>query len=157
VLLAWKTCARWDEIQQLTGEQFVQVTPSRIIINWGYRTKATRLNPYRPDNLTVVTGPWTAEIAASVLGLRPSERLIALSTGQLYQHMQKLFHGKYSVHSIKHGAANALAQLAAAGQLTLQQVQLLAKHRSLETTLRYITDHEAAALALGTQHVTALL
>ncbi len=157
LMLAWKCGGRWDEIQQLTQDQFVTISSERIIIAWGQKTKATRTQPFRPDMYTVVEGPWTSEIAAVLVNLRRNERLITTSTADLRRHMKAMFGNKYTAHSIKHGVANHLARLAAEGRLTMEQVQRVLKHKEVTTTLRYVSDRHAAAMALGTHQVTAML
>ena len=157
VRLTWKGCCRWMEVASLTRDRFKTLTPNRIVIAWGQTTKSGRTKPYSKSMYTVIEGRWTPEIYADVLRLPQGQPLTRTSASALSAQMKRLFGPGYSSHSIKHGAVTYLMRLVAEGKLTLEEVALLAKHASVETTLRYAGDPETMALALGTQRATQLL
>jgi hypothetical protein len=53
LLLCWKAAARFDDVQRLKRENFLLVTPTRIIIQWG-QTKSNRTGVLQSHSLTVV-------------------------------------------------------------------------------------------------------
>ena len=47
-------------------------TPNRIVINWGCKTKTTREQPFRPDNLVVIEGRSTNRIYNYIKHIPPN-------------------------------------------------------------------------------------
>lgn len=154
LLLAWKTASRIDEIARLDQSSIIYSSPSEVIISFGSHTKTSRLRPFLPQLLQVITGDWTEflhENLPKALLNWPSARRIA-----------KFIPKPYSMHSIKHGAAKVLMAAAAQRRLDPQLIPLLLKHKSpqplAEMTLRYAASSRAdAARALRSAEGTKLL
>lgn len=154
-LLMWKAAARYTETASLLPEDFIHVECSRITIYWARKTKTTRMNPYTLSMYTTITGQhtdWIAMRIATIPNGRPITTRTLASANDLIR--STLGEG-YSTHSIKHGACTLLFKMVAKGLTTLQDVAILAKHKAVTTTLRYV-GHEAAQ-AVGTSKTTALL
>ena len=156
-LLAWKTASRWTEVATLTRKKFIEVTPTRMIISWGRSPKAAKANPYRMDMYTVVQGRGTPIIYARVMHLRGSTPMTRCSTAQLNRMLKRLLGNGYSSHSIKRGAVTTLMEKVSRGELTLEMVARLAKHKDVISTIRYAGSQKVTALALGTGDATRLL
>lgn len=160
LMVAWKTASRWGEVELLTGENFIHRAPDQIIIDWERKTKTTRSDPYRASKYTVIEGEMTEEIFRTVATMGPEQNLTRHTTKQLEKILRNLG-GGYSAHSIKHGAMAHLVRLGAQGLVTVDQLELIAKHKKASqiapTTVRYLQDKVATARFLGTQAVTRLL
>lgn len=157
LMLAWKTASRWGDIQKLQETNFKQISDNEIVIAWGATPKGSHMRPYRQDMYTVVTGPWTKEIAANLRRLTLSDGLTQTPTDRISTILKTLTGLPVSAHSIKRGAITHLLREVNRGVLTLEQVQRLGKHLSMETTLRYAAQEIPLAHALGTQHTTSRL
>lgn len=161
IMVAWKTASRWGEVQQLTGENFIYRAPDQVIIDWERKTKTTRSDPYRASKYTVIEGEMTEEIYRAVATMRPEQCLTQHTTAQLERMLKTHLGGGYSAHSIKHGAMVHLVRLGAQGLVSVEQLELIAKHKKASqiapTTVRYLQDRVATARFLGTQAVTRLL
>lgn len=157
VQLTWKAASRWSETAGLTRDQFVEVTPNQVVISWGRSTKSSRLQPFRESMYTVIQGSGTDMIARAVKHMKPGRPLTTTTTEQLNRVMRRVLGPGYTSHSIKHGAITELFRHVAAGKLTIPEVMRLAKHKQVETTLRYVGSPVDAAMALGTQRATQLL
>ncbi len=102
----------------------------------------------------------TDEIYRAVAAMRAEQSLTTCTTAQLERALKQLG-GGYSAHSIKHGAMAHLVRLGAQGLVSVEQLELIAKHKKASqiapTTVRYLQDKVATARFLGTQAVTRLL
>lgn len=161
ILVAWKTASRWGEVQELTGENFIHRSRDQVIIDWERKTKTTRSDPYRASKYTVIEGEMTSEIYEEIKLLGAKQRLTEIDTAGLVKVMRRTVGNGYSAHSIKHGAMAHLVRLGAEGKVTVEQLELIAKHKKATqmaaTTIRYLQDRVATARFLGTQEVTRLL
>jgi hypothetical protein len=164
LLLAWSTASRWDEIQRLQRDSFIQVSPEEIIVDWFTGTKASRTQPFRASRFKVIRSQFTAELAMRLQQIKPGQYITALSTSDITK-ILKHVDQSLSAHSLKAGALDhVVRRLADSGKTHLEQemaVARLAKHiHPLDpnaTTLRYIRSPEALARMLGTGETTALL
>ena len=162
ILLAWSTASRWDDIFQLQRGQFLQVSPSRITIDWADRTKTSKGDPFRQSMCVVVEGRFTADLARLVdnMGPDPSARVTETTTSQFDKLMKRLGY-PWTGHSMKRGAGNLLIERAAAGDLSVHTISTLLKHKTCvdfaPTTIRYLSDRQNLALALRTQDATRFL
>ena len=160
IFLAWKTASRWDDVRNIIGTSVVQADQEQIIIEWGTRTKTTRKEPHRASNWTVVHHDQEMTLVARQLRLlQPQEQLIEWTTQQLVQWTHRALQQQdLTAHSFKRGAVDHLMKCAAANQVDVSKIPLLAKHKWQEwlpaTTIRYSTDPVAMALALQTQELT---
>eukprot|EP00760_Papus_ankaliazontas_P009569 PhM_4_TR14103/c3_g1_i2/m.95358 len=157
VWLAWATSSRWTEAAAVSRSMLIECCPNRVIINWGQRTKSTRLNPFTPSQYVVMEGAVAARVYRVMKSLSMREPLTTWSSDRLNRVMKRVLGNGYSTHSIKRGAVTTLLRAVAAGRIPIEMVSRLAKHASLQSTLRYAEGNSATALALGTQRVTALL
>lgn len=157
--IAWKTASRFGEVSALKGINFVRLTQTQIIIDWGALPKTRKRNPYVASRYAVIEGDWTYLIFLETQGIRADELLTDMTTAAVDRTIFR--ETPFTCHSLKHGALNALAQAAAAGQVDPVKISLLAKHKSttelVGTTVRYVQDRASAALMLGTQAATTLL
>lgn len=158
LLIAWKTASRWEETAALHKEMFVVTTPEVVVINWGRATKGSRQDPFRESMFAAIVGPDTPRIACYVQKMDTNNPLSNLSGQALIKLMKTRLGSTYTTHSIKHGAVCQLLRNAAEGNVDLVAVMRLAKHKNLETTIRYgLSDPRAVALSLRTQEATRLL
>jgi len=158
LMVAWKTGSRWDEIRRAPKEAFIECSDRRVTIDWGWRTKASRLEPNREDMLTVIEGPECSELAATIRTLRKGETLSSLTTTQIRKTLKRV-NPVLGAKSIKMGAISSLIDKAAHGLVPLEAVQRLAKHQTLRTTIGYVGSDKrpSLAVALGTGRATRLL
>lgn len=159
-LLAWKTASRWSDIAALQGHHFHRRLPHSIVIDWAADTKSSRGNPYQPQLLVEVTGDWTPQIAAAIQDLGDKESLTAITTAQAARMLASV-RPELTAHSIKRGAVDALTAAAAAGEIELELVGMVAKHSGKyklpQSTLRYAANRISLAVALGTGRATRML
>lgn len=162
--LAWKTASRWDEITKLQRRDFLLVTPAKVVLDFSTKTKGTRTDPHRASRFAVITGEWTAEIAAYLSRLRRLDSITSCPTRKLIAKLHAAFPDRphITAHSLKRGALNRLLPLVADGTMEFAEVSRLAKHRDrlhdpLATTIRYFKPSVALADALRTGRTTRRL
>lgn len=161
MMLAWSTASRWDDITHLTESMCIDRSPERLIISWGDKTKTSRADPFRASAYVDIRGRYVQEIQRLIQQTpQQQEQLVPWSTAALDTALKKWGY-PWSGHSFKRGAANHLVQAAAEGRLNINLLPQLLKHKSAmdfnATTIRYVSDHVALAIALGTGHATRLL
>lgn len=154
IMIAWKTASRWAEVQKLKRENFLTLTDTEIVIAWGAIPKGAQLQPYRKDMFTIISGEWTREIAAMLRQIDLRRGLSDMTTDDLSAMLHLWTGTAYTAHSIKRGALTHLVQLIPDLNITMEDVQRLAKHKELETTLRYIGNQTALAHALDPLRIT---
>eukprot|EP00760_Papus_ankaliazontas_P009200 PhM_4_TR13978/c3_g4_i2/m.35985 len=157
VWLAWATSSRWTEAASVSRSMLVECCPNRVIVNWGQHTKSTRLNPFTPSQYAVLEGEVARRVYRAMRLLPRNEPLSTWSSDRLNRVLRRVLGSGYSSHSIKRGAVTTLLRAVASGHIPIEMVSRLAKHATLQSTLRYAEGSSATALALGTQRVTALL
>jgi integrase len=140
LLMAWKTASRLDEIARLTPESIVESTPSEVIIWFGRHTKTSRSRPLMPQLFQVIRGEWTEFIHNNL----PEAFRNWPTTAAMARHLPQ----PYTMHSIKHGAAQTMLKLAAEGKVDLSLIPTVLKHASAqrivsETTVRYMAQSKA--------------
>lgn len=163
IFIAWKTASRWDDVASLVGASFLLVEANEIIIAWLDRTKTTRSDPFRPSSWVVIhhPAPMTA-IAATLRNLEPNESLIDWTTNDVIAWMHRdPDTSQLTAHSFKRGALEYLATCVIDGQMPMELLPILAKHKAVldfpSTTLRYIGNRVTLARMLRTQQATVLL
>jgi hypothetical protein len=141
----------------LEKDDFLLVTPARVTIYWGQKTKSSRTDPSKEYLFTVLEGDLVPEIAAQVALLPPKTPLCTTTTAQMTSILREEFGSDFSSHSFKCGAVTFLLGEVAAGKLELPMVSRLAKHAATKTTIAYGRNLGVNALALGTANATKLL
>lgn len=165
LLLAWKTASRWSDVSRCAKNSFVHVTPERIIMNFGNRTKTSRHNVARPELLVVVEGDFTLEISAYLLPLmrsrkvRGETRLFPIETAKIREILRPY---GYKAHSVKRGALAHVVEAMEGKDIPLYLIGVLARHASSlqflpPVTLQYLSNVPKLAVLIGTQKLTALL
>ena len=170
LFVMWKSASRYDEVANLLPRQLLEITPTRIIIYWGERTKSTRSCPFRADSWVVIDNP-PAGIPPAVLvtlrSLRGEGTLCSRTTENfdrwIYSVLTK--ESDISAHSIKAGAVSHLIGCAAQGLIARKDMELIsqvAKHKTdlpplSDTTLRYGRNQINMAIALESWKMTLLL
>lgn len=155
--MAWVGCGRWSETAAVTRAMCPEVTPERVIVAWGQKTKSSRLDPWGPSMFTVFQGTYVMEIYQHLMSLHLETPVTTWTTQQVNKVMRALFGKGYTTHSLKHGAIAFLFSLVREGKITIEEVMRIAKHKSIRTTLRYGGLSVDKALLLGTQRCTELM
>jgi hypothetical protein len=155
-LIMWKAAARFTETAALTLDRFVSIRPDEVIIDWGQTTKSARLSPFRPDRFTVIVGEGVDFIYHNLRRHREGP-LLSLTGERFNEAMTRILGRRATSHMIKHGAVSKLMGDVAMGIVPIESVMRLAKHRELETTVRYAGATPETARALGTARVTMRL
>lgn len=169
LFLMWKSASRADEVLRLRGTQILELTPRRVVIEWGANTKASATRPFRLDMLSIVEhDPRLPNEVFRVLQAMQRQRAAKITiytTAWLDRWMKRVLPGEeISAHSIKHGAVKFLVQQATLGRLAPHLVSRLAKHLHegqatpiAEMTARYNDDKVATAVLLETHLASILL
>ena len=157
LMLCRKTASRWGDVAGIQKANLFHFTPREIVVDWMDKTKSSRADPYRASRYTVIRGTGTETIYRCLRHVPQCEPVTTLTTEQLSK-LLKQVDPRLSAHSVKHGALNDLARVAAAGHLSPTTIALVAKHKQaadlVSTTIRYIQDRLAAARMLRTQDAT---
>jgi hypothetical protein len=163
LLLCWKAAARFDDVAQLKKESFLQVSPNRIVVLWG-KTKANKAGVVQSHSLTVVDDAHgLPELVRRIAHLKTGDHFTTLTGDSVRATLRKFPATRdLTLHSFKRGAADVLIQEVVAGNLDIELLPRLLKHKHPiqelpDVTLRYISDQIALALALRTQEATRLL
>lgn len=156
-LLAYKSASRWTETCSLTVDNFLEVSPTSVSINWRNLPKAAHVDPFRPDMFSVVQGNFTELIHEYILRLKPGEKICTVTTTEMNRLLAVLLGKGYTTHSLKRGSVTVAMSHVAQGTIEVQDVSRLAKHLNVATTIRYAANDLATAKAMGTQRVTQLL
>lgn len=140
LMIAWKTASRIDEVAKLKPESIVLSTPSEVIIWFGCHTKTSRQRPFMPQLFQVIRGEQTEFIHNNLQ--KAFEEWPTTAT--IARHLPH----PYTMHSIKHGAAEALLKLAGEGKVDINLIPMVLKHASAqkilsETTVRYMSQNKA--------------
>lgn len=156
--LAWKTGSRWGDLLRLSLEDFIEVTPQRVIIDWGTKTKSSKRRPFRASKYAVIMGDKTSELAS---WLTYSQKPIRwLRTDEVTKALKRV-DPTFSAHSIKAGVTEVMERAVAEGRLDMEVKSRLLKHDArnpqLETSLRYGRNRVQQAVSLMTHLATQLL
>jgi site-specific recombinase XerD len=157
LLIMWKAAARYSETAALTRSRFIHLSPDEVTLDWGQGTKSSRLAPFRPDRFTVIKGWGTDRICQVVKRLKPDEPLSRMPASSFAKTLSNYAGRKMGTHAVKHGAVHHLMENVVKGAITMSDVQCLAKHKSIETTIRYAGANRTTANALGTARATNVL
>lgn len=163
VTLAWKCAARWGETSRLTPQNFLLISPRRIVVDWAAIPKGRRCDPDVPGRYTVIEGDLTSRLCHLLRRPWNNATLCPIGAGALTRLLRREPRmGGYSAHSIKRGAVTALTRQAAAGNISSDLISTLAKHQLRNpvvspTTMAYAADRIALAVTIGTQRATRLL
>ena len=165
-LLAFRTASRVDDIMRL-HVCHLQVTPHGLLVCFKV-TKPNKDGKSRPDHQIVVPDPqpdiltllrsrsqWKILFKPEEKELLRKElRQFVPPIGQpLFwqrQDPQNRLRSRYTLHSLKRGAAALAWKAVAEKKLDLQQLLLLLKHKDVETALEYCPCPVLAARAAGT-------
>lgn len=165
--LAWKAVLRWDDVKtNLTIANFLKITASEIVIDFGEKSKTGRHQPYTPSRFVVIEGDLTKEIAqmlsqytSSVKKVRilrkdprpgsktstASNTFTTWTTSKFEQELSKIFPNQgLRAHSPKAGALAHLMNNVPADEMDLKIFEIVAKHNTKydkkinPTTVRYL-------------------
>jgi integrase len=162
LLLCWKAAARFDDVQRLKRDNFLLVTPTRIIIQWG-QTKSNQTGVLQSHSLTVVDDTQGMPIIMHRIMRLKNQVEFSPLNGDQVRNMLKKFPAtrQLTLHSFKRGAADVLISEVSAGHLDIDLVPRLLKHKHEQevpdVTLRYVSERIKLAIALRTQEATKLL
>jgi hypothetical protein len=163
--LSWRTASRFDEIEALQPDSFLEVNQTRITIWWRHRSKSSQLNPHQPRFFVVLSPSihnddhhWNTVVqyVLQFPGWPAQTRHQARS-------FLKRINPMFTDHSVKTGAINHLLNFAANNVIPLKLISLVAKHKMddteiSETTIGYgKANYLALARALKTEEATKLL
>jgi len=148
LMTGWKTASRTDELDPLVKESFerkVVTTPEGAeVVVWVITFPYHKGDPFGLSTVVpVVFGDWEPEIHAWWQSLPPGGKWTDMTTERMTAIMDRVRPG-LSSHSIKRGA---LLLMLRAG-VPLSVIQMIAKHKDIETLLVYLPRDEVA-LALG--------
>jgi hypothetical protein len=166
-MLAWKTISRWDDVASLSSENLLEITPSRVVLDWWTCPKGRRAKPERPSRYAIITGQGTATLCTWLTSLGTFQELSCLNSTHVNRVWAKHpIMCKYVVSGIKPGARTYVQARHAKGEMPqVSQLEIcrLAKHsvesdpyQNLGMGL-YSRDHIANAVSLGTSKVSYYL
>jgi integrase len=163
LLLCWKTASRFDDVRQLKKDNFLLISPKRLIIRWG-KTKANREALMVTHSLTVVDDvDGLPELVRHLARLKRGDHFTTLSDDRIRAILKRYpMTRELTLHSFKRGAADVLIREVVAGNLDIELLPRLLKHKHAiqelpEVTVKYLSDHINLALALRTDEATKLL
>ena len=171
IFLAYKTAARWSDVNRLTRTNIKAMSATSLTIHWADVTKTMAAEPFAIRGLTVVEHPSGMQwLVDHVNSKRPNDYLVPVSTESATRWIRDYVpqssdpEKAVSASSIKRGAVTALVQAAAAKQLDPMLISRLAKHsHGVEEisamTIRYVGAETWTELAhlLRTLVATRLL
>lgn len=148
IMVGWKTASRTDEVSQLIKENFVRTlitTPEgEQKIVWVITFPFHKGDPFGLSTVVpVIFGEWEQEIHQWWGALHVGAQFSDIDTDRVTALLRRV-NPDLSSHSIKRGA---LLTLLRAG-VPMSIIQMIAKHKDLETLLVYLPRDEVA-LALG--------
>lgn len=148
LIVGWKTASRTDELDPLTKESFERttiITPEgEQKVVWVVTFPVHKGDPFGLSTVVpVVFGEWEPEIHRWWQALPPGGKWTDLTTDRVTAILSRVRPG-LSSHSVKRGA---LLLMLRAG-VPLSVIQMIAKHKDIETLLVYLPRDEVA-LALG--------
>ena len=149
--LAWKTCSRIDDVKHLRKLDLQVVDLERRILGVTFPTH--KGDPFRVGTAIPMTCNLTEwKIFMDQLDkLKPEDKFTTLTTLRANAVLKRV-KAELSAHSVKRGALVSLLRKG----VPLSVIQLLAKHKDLETLWIYPPRLEVA-LSLGLQDATKLL
>lgn len=140
MIAAWKSSSRVGEIKWLTRESFLWVEADKWVVTFPY----SKGDPFKLGTALVVHfGEWHERLTEHLHRMGPGAPFSALTTDRA-EALLKRVDPTLSAHSIKRGA---LLTMLRAG-VPLHLIQIMAKHKDMETLLVYLPRAEVA-LALG--------
>jgi hypothetical protein len=161
--LCWKAAARFDDVQQLTRDNFLLVSRTSIIIRWG-KTKGNQTGVMQSHSLTVVDDEQgMPAIFHRILRLRGAMSFSPLNGDGMRNVLKKFPQTRnQTLHSFKRGAADVLIHEVAEGRLDVELLPRLLKHKHQQqelpdVTIGYVSNWIALAKALRTSEATKLL
>lgn len=146
ILIMWFTASRFDDVQKLVTEKLERekaLEDGRI--QWNVRFDVHKGNPfYLGGSSKMILQPDLSAVLERHLTRRsPQEPVTATNYNQVNMAIQE-YYPNLSCHSIKRGA---LMEMLRAG-VPLETLQVIAKHRQLQTLLVYL-DSARVADAIG--------
>lgn len=160
--LCWQTASRVNDVMTLTG-RCLELTPEGLLVKFK-TTKANREAAPRVDHFALIQAPsqrlqHLAKSAKMDTPLFKKEHATALSKLLRKQPvppslLRPANRTRYTLHSVKRGAAALLWQAASTGDIPVTAVSCLLKHRSLDTSMGYCPNPQHAAMAMGLHRAT---
>jgi len=148
LMMAWLTSSRVGEMPPLTRDCFEEKGDGLWVVTFPYH----KGDPYRLGTaLPVYFGVWRARLEKWLHSLRPGEQFTSLITARAAAILNRVREG-LSAHSVKRGA---LVTMLRAG-VPLSIIQIMAKHKDLETLLTYLPRGEVV-LAMGVSEASRVL
>lgn len=148
MIIAWVTCSRVGEVRHILKEDMVNVRGDLWSVTFPY----SKGDPFRLGTTIVAHfGEWADRVKHHVTKLNPSQGVSSLTTERAAAVLDRVRPG-LTGHSIKRGALTTLLK---AG-VPMSILQILAKHKDLETLLHYLPRTEVA-LGLGMHEATRAL
>lgn len=170
IFIAYKTAARWSDVNRLQRERLKNVTSTSLVVHWSSATKSMAQEPWAIRGLTVLEHPsgmqWLVDHLNS---LQPSDFITTWPTDKVTRWLKDNVPAdspdkQITASSIKRGAVTTLVRRAYANNLSPELISRVAKHKHwLEelsaTTIRYVGEDAIGELAvlLRTQEATRLL
>ena len=145
LMVAWLTSSRIGEMAHLRGASFARKGTSEQHL-WAITFPYHKGDPYRLGTcIPIHLGAMASRIEAHLATLRPEDVFTTLTTARAAAALDRA-HPGLTAHSVKRGA---LVTMLMAG-VPLATIQLMAKHKDLETLLAYLPRAEVA-LAMGVE------
>jgi hypothetical protein len=162
LVLAWLTASRMADMTALRRSNIVVTDAGDIFVDWR-GTKTGQLDPFQPQLYTHVAVPAAhshlrphfPHLLQYLRQLRPNSEVCPSATRQALQ--RALQSVGLTEHSVKRSALTTAATRAAETGLPLAVVSLLGKHKTPQSTIRYIDDPVVVAKLAGTGALTRLL
>ena len=171
IFLAYKSAARWSDINRLQRKNIFGLKPTSLTIHWGDATKTTAAEPFAVRGLTVVEHPagmhWLVDYLAQ---LTPEQFICPWPTDKVTRWMLAYVpqdtdpQKAVTASSIKRGAVTFLVVQASRGLVSPELISRVAKHKHWfeeisATTIRYVGREvwDELAHVLRTQEATRLL
>ena len=148
LMLAWLTSSRIGEMPHLTRDSFVDKGDGLWVVTFPYH----KGDPFRLGTaIPVHLGSWRVRLEKWIHSLRPGEQFTSLTTARAAAILDRVRTG-LTAHSIKRGA---LVTMLRAG-VPLSMIQIMAKHKDLETLLMYLPRDEVV-LSMGVSEASRVL
>lgn len=145
LILAWVTCSRIGEIQHILKGHIEHLREDLWSVTFPY----SKGDPFRLGTTIIAhLGRWNNRVAKHVATLVPGQQVSKLETGRVAAVLGRVHEG-LTAHSVKRGALTTLLRQGT----PMAILQHLAKHKDLDTLLRYLPRVEVA-LELGMHEAT---
>lgn len=148
LMIAWKTCSRIGELQYLRRTHFNRVEQDLWTITFPYH----KGDPFRlGTTIAVRMGGWHEFLCRRLELTDQAQSITTLTTARAEAVLGAVRAG-LTAHSVKRGGLTTLLL----AKVPMSIIQVIAKHRDLDTLLHYL-PREEVALALGMHEATNFL